>query len=180
MSEKHRTTERYDQIPIFSHLNESEIGRLLRATEEVNAAVGTVLFKPGDACDGLYVVLSGKVEIRKADQNGAQVPIAALSNRSVFGEMALLADRPRAATAVVVEAARLTLVPKTRFDDLIEKGDIAAYKVIHALAKLVVERLKRTEEEFLGALKELGAEKQKTKLAELQTFRQKVFTEWSF
>src|SRR5581483_9300378 len=120
MSEK-RATERYEQIPIFSHLNEAEIGRLLRVTDEKNVAQGGIIFKPADPCDGLWVVLSGKVEIRRRGQNGEDTTVASLSNRSVFGEMALLADRPRSATAIVVDAARVLLVPKARFDELLEK-----------------------------------------------------------
>jgi CRP-like cAMP-binding protein len=180
MNDKARPTERYDNVPIFSSLTESEIGRLLRTTDEVNAPAGTFLFKRGDPCDGFFIILSGKVEIRKPDQNGQESTIAFLSNRSVFGEMALIADRPRQASAVVIEPARLTRVRKDNFDRLLAEGDLCAYKVIHALSKIVVERLKKTEDEFLAALKELGSEKQQRKLAELQTFRQKVFTEWSF
>jgi CRP-like cAMP-binding protein len=180
VSDHHRKTERYERVPIFAMLSPVETTRLLQSTEEVVAEPGTVLFRRGDPCDGFYIVLAGKIEVRKPGVNGEDVPVAVLSTRSIFGEMSLLADRPRSATAVVVEQARLARMPKKSFDDLIAQGDICAYKVIHSLSKIIVERLRRTEDEFLVTLRELGLEKQQTKLAELQAFRQKVFTEWSF
>lgn len=169
----------FESFPIFHGLASDEIARVLEGSETLAIAPNTTIFKKGETCDGFYIVLDGQVEIRR-DQNGSGVRVALLGKPSVFGEMSLIVDRPRSAAAVATEAVRLTKVSKKRFDDLLAKGDLAAYKVIRALARIITERLKNTEEEFLATLKELGADKRDKKLAELQQFRQKLFTEWSF
>ncbi len=155
-----RTVEQYEQIPIFAGLSKAEIGRFLKMTEDLTAPAGKRLFSPGDPCDGFYIILDGRVEIRKPDleQKGAEVRVAVLAARSIFGEMALVANRARSSAAIALEPVKLNRIPKADFDALIEAGDIPAYKIVRAFAKLITERL----------------------LAELQTFRQKLFSEWSF
>lgn len=173
--------KRFDGFPIFHGLQPDELERVLRGSEEKAYKAGERIFEKGSACDGFFIITEGKVEIRRKDQNGgAEVLVALLARPSVFGEMSLIADRPRSAAAVAVEPVKLTKVSKPRFDELLEAGDLAAYKVIRAFARIVTERLKVTEEQFLSALREIGADKREKKLAELQAFRQKLFTEWSF
>jgi CRP-like cAMP-binding protein len=175
-----RTAEAYKHIPMFSALSTGDIERFMKVMQETRVGAGTRLFKPGDPCDGVYVLLEGKVEIRKPDGNGGEVKLAVLSSPSIFGEMALVADRPRSSSAVCIEPARVDRLPKKEFDGLIENGDLSAYKLIRAFAKLITERLKKTEEELFFALRDVDRDKREKKLAELQSFRQKLFNEWSF
>jgi CRP-like cAMP-binding protein len=178
-----REAERFHAIPIFANLEQKEIGRLLKITEERTYEAGSFVFKPGDPVEGFYIILEGKVDIRspkKDDPGGQLVTLATLENRSVFGEMALIADRKRASAAVAVQKTRLMMVAKKDFDALLADGELCAYKVIHAFAKLLGTRLRRTEDELVALIREFGAEKQDKKLAELQQFRQKLFQEWSF
>ena len=171
---------RFDGFPIFHGLSHEEIDRVLRGSEEIRRDKHEKIFQKGDPCDGFFLIEEGKVEIRRTDQNGGDFRVALLEPPSVFGEMSLIVDRPRSAVALALEPVKLTRVSKKVFDDQIAAGDLAPYKVIRALARIVTERLKCTEEQFLAALKDVGAEKRDRKLAELQQFRQKLFTEWSF
>jgi CRP/FNR family transcriptional regulator len=173
--------KRFEGFPIFHGLSPEEVDRVLVASEELTFPAGHRIFKPGDPCDGFFVISAGSVDIRRLVPDGTgDVRVALLAKPSVFGEMSLIADRPRSAVAVAVEPVRLTKVSKAGFEGLLERGDLAAYKVIRAFARIVTERLKVTEEQFLSTLKEMGAEKSEKKLAELQAFRQKLFSEWSF
>ncbi|MEZ0227158.1 MAG: cyclic nucleotide-binding domain-containing protein [Planctomycetota bacterium] len=173
-------SHRFDGFPIFSGLAPEEIDRVLRGSEEIARLAHQPIFESRSPCDGIYVIHEGKVEIRRKDTNGGEIRVALLGRPSVFGEMSLIADRPRSASAVALENVKLTKLSKRTFDDLIAAGDLAAFKLIRSCAKIITERLKVTEEQFLIALKELGVEKRDKKLAELQQFRQKLFSEWSF
>lgn len=176
-------TEKHSAIPIFADLTQQEIGRLLRITEERAYEPGTFIFKPGDPVEGFYIILEGKIEIRspkKDTPGGAMVTLATLANRSVFGEMALIADRPRASAAVAIEKVRVMMVSKKDFDAMLKQGDLSAFKLIHAFARLLGMRLRRTEDELVELVHLMEGEQQTKKLAELQAFRQKLFQEWSF
>jgi CRP/FNR family transcriptional regulator, cyclic AMP receptor protein len=65
---------------------------------------GDVIFRQGDEAEELYVIQSGTVEIRLGNRL-----LDTLPERSIFGEMALIDDAPRSATAIA--ATDVTLVP---------------------------------------------------------------------
>ena len=174
-----RKTERFHQIPIFSNLNGQEVGRVLHITKEHHFAKGAEIFKPGDANDGFYIILDGKVEI-SLPAGADETPIAILSNRSIFGEMSFIASRPRSMRAVATEDTRLNKVDGPSFQAMLDKGDVAAYKVVHNIAILIAGRLRMVEDELIRTVESLGPERKATKLAELQEFRQTLYKDWSF
>lgn len=174
-----RKTERFHQIPIFSNLTGQETGRILRITAEQLVPAQKEIFKPNDPCDGFYIILDGRVDIR-IPSSGGTTTIATLSNRSVFGEMSFLGKRPRSAWATALEETRLNKIDGDAFQAMLDKGDLAAYKVIHNFAKLIAGRLRRVEDELLRVLDSVSPERRATKLAELQEFRQTLFRDWSF
>lgn len=176
-----RKTERFHQIPIFGNLSGPEVGQVLRICEEVTVPADTPVFSPGDQADGFYIINEGRVEIRIPATDGkAPTTIATLGQRSVFGEMSFLNLRKRSAWAVALTETRLNRIKGQEFYALLEKGDVAAYKVIYNFAKLIAERLRLVEEELLNALDSVSPEKREAKLAELQQFRQSLYTDWSF
>ena len=70
---------------------------------------GTVLFEEGQPGDYMYVVQQGEVEIRRQVGQAERV-LAVLSSGEFFGEMAILNSKPRSATAVVSEDAKLLVI----------------------------------------------------------------------
>lgn len=177
-----RHTERFNLIPIFSKLRGQETGRILKICDQVTATAGTDIFKPGDPANGFYLILEGRIDIRRPpeDAGGGPLTLATLSNRSVFGEMSFLHKRPRSAFATAVKKTKLNLVRGDDFTALLDEGDIAAYKVIHNIALLTGTRLRRMEKELLMVLDAVDEKAKTKKLAELQQFRQTLFQEWSF
>ncbi len=176
---EHRETERFHQIPIFTDLTGAETGRILKITQEKTLPPGTEIFKPGDPTDSFYIILDGKVEIVMPSPDG-RTTIFTLSNRSVFGEMSFLGKRPRSALARTVDETRVNRVDGDQFQTLIDKGDIAAYKVIHNFAKLIAGRLRKVEDELIRVLDTVTPAAKVAKLAELQEFRQTLYKDWSF
>ena len=61
---------------------------------------GSVIFAAGDPGDGLYVIETGRVQISAVVGNGAPRPLASIGAGEFFGEMAVVDDGPRSATAV--------------------------------------------------------------------------------
>ena len=174
-----RKTERFHQTPIFSNLAGREVGEILRITEEVHIEAGADVFKPGDDADSFYIVLDGRIDIRIPSEGAETVTIATLSNHSVFGEMSFLGKRPRSAYATALERTRLNRVRGKEFFAMIEKGNVAAYKVTYNFAMLIASRLRRVENELLEVLREVGPAGTE-RIKELQQFRNTLFDDWSF
>lgn len=103
-------------IPFFSKLSDATLARLAGHCPLQKIPADHELFQQGDAGDALYVVISGQVEILHM-LDGAPVRLTACRTGEYFGEMALLDDAPRSATARALEDSVLLQVRK---QDLLE------------------------------------------------------------
>jgi CRP-like cAMP-binding protein len=83
---------------------------------EMNAfGPGMVIFREGEAGDTAYLVAAGVVEI-SCDQDGETIVLGEIKAGSLFGEMALISDLPRSATATAKEQCVVYLVPRAVFE----------------------------------------------------------------
>jgi CRP/FNR family cyclic AMP-dependent transcriptional regulator len=90
---------------------------------------GEVIFKEGDRGDVMYVVLDGEVELVIA---GGQFEI--LGPGEPFGEMALIDNSPRAASAVTRTACRLVEIPEDKFLALIQDSPYFGLQIMQVMA----------------------------------------------
>jgi len=91
---------------------------------------GEVIFREGEAAVELFVVQSGKVEIRLGDRL-----LDTLSERSIFGEMALIDRGPRSATAIAASDTTLVPVDEKQFLFLVTRTPHFALNVMRVLAR---------------------------------------------
>lgn len=137
---------------------------------------GAVLFREGEPGDFMYVIQSGEVEIRRTIGEVERV-LAVLPAGEFFGEMALINQRPRSATAVVRRPSRLLVIEGRTFEAMIRGKTEIAVRMIRTLAgrleranqqieilllpsanHRVVQCLRRLAEEQLEAAGQAGAE----------------------
>jgi CRP/FNR family transcriptional regulator, cyclic AMP receptor protein len=91
---------------------------------------GEVIFRQGDPADELYIVKSGKVEIRLGNRL-----LDTLPELSIFGEMALIDHSPRSATAVAATDATVVPVSEKQFLFLVSRTPHFALNVMRVLAQ---------------------------------------------
>ncbi len=97
---------------------------------------GTVLFREGDPGKTMYVLQTGRVRITKEGHGGdADKTLAELGAGEFFGEMAILNDKPRTATAEVVEEARLLVIDARTFEQMVVGNAEIAVRLIKKLAR---------------------------------------------
>lgn len=91
---------------------------------------GALIFKQGDPADAMYVVRSGRVGIFRG-QDGTDVQIATARPGECFGEMALVDDKPRSATARAIGEVEVEIITAAEL-----KQRIADPVVLCVLTKL--------------------------------------------
>jgi CRP/FNR family transcriptional regulator, cyclic AMP receptor protein len=109
----------------------SDTGLLERYVYEYEA--GAVLFREGDPGRVMYVIQCGEVEISREIGQRHQT-IALLPAGEFFGEMAIINDRPRSATATVKKRARLLVIDSRTFESMLRRKTEIAVRLIKALS----------------------------------------------
>jgi CRP/FNR family transcriptional regulator, cyclic AMP receptor protein len=100
---------------------------------------GGIIFREGDEAYELFVIKSGQVRIQLGNRT-----LAELSANDVFGEMALIDNEPRSATALAVTDVELVAVSEKQFLFLVSQTPYFALKVMRVLAQ----RLRATNKTF--------------------------------
>jgi CRP/FNR family cyclic AMP-dependent transcriptional regulator len=95
---------------------------------------GDVLFKQGDPGDVMYVVQSGLVQVLKR-VGEEERPLATLGRGEFLGEMAILNGKPRTATAVVLEDAKMLVIDGKTLEAMITRNPEIAMRLIKKLAR---------------------------------------------
>jgi CRP-like cAMP-binding protein len=91
--------------PLFKPFNRMQQRDLLRRFTSHDVAPGTVVINEGEEGRGLFVVLSGELDVSRRASDGTTVPLAALKTGDVFGEMALLRNARTTATVIAQRTA---------------------------------------------------------------------------
>ncbi len=99
---------------------------------------GTVLFREGEPGKEMFVLQSGKVAISKRVRQLEKV-LATLGPGEFFGEMAIISNKPRNATAVVEDDARLLVIDPKTFEGMIRGNAEIAVRLIKKLAERLSE-----------------------------------------
>lgn len=95
---------------------------------------GQVIFSEGDRGDKMFIILDGEVEILKAMGGSTAKTLVTLRKGEFFGEMALIEDKGRSATALCKKDAKLLVMNEQVFDTVIETNPDFALKMIKNLA----------------------------------------------
>ena len=135
-----------EEVPFFKLLDSDERAELAAVLDEARIANGETLFKIGDPGDSLYIVRSGLVEMFVKDHTGEKILLTTASPGDLFGELSLLDNGPRAATAVALEDTDLLVL---------DRGDLLLFlrrKPDAALDLMTVmgQRLRRSDELLRG------------------------------
>jgi CRP/FNR family transcriptional regulator, cyclic AMP receptor protein len=100
------------------------------AIETISFKAGDVIFREGDNALDLFVIKSGQVRIQIGNRT-----VAELAPDTIFGEMALIDDEPRSATAVAATDVELVAVSEKQFLFLVSQTPYFALKVMRTLAQ---------------------------------------------
>src|ERR1700741_1517945 len=112
--EQLRRLELLANVPLFAGLSHRQLGKLLVKLFEKEYQPGETIFKQGDPGKALFIVRSGTIFIVRATEE-IEDELAMLNAGSYFGELALIDDQPRSASARAGEVSILLILYKSDF-----------------------------------------------------------------
>lgn len=128
------------EIPLFAHLPDDDLDVLSRGVGSVVLSDGERLFREGDTGDVAFVIESGELEILKRSSD-RDVLLAVRGPGEVVGEMALLEEADRMASARARGKVALISIDKAIIDELLATSTSA----VDAMFKNILERVRSTE-----------------------------------
>lgn len=143
------------QVPIFADLNRRERNLVSTMLHIRRYEPEEVVFMQGQPGTGMYILLSGKVNISLHYKQEDQIDLATLQTGDFFGELSLLDESPRSATAVTEGATELAGFFRPDLMDLLEQNPSLGIKVVLSLAEVLGERLRSTNAELQGLRSQL-------------------------
>jgi len=113
-----------------------DILRLFEKADNIEThAPGAVIFTAGEDAHDMYVLLEGEVELRLGDKL-----LNIIGPGSLLGEMALVGNKHRSATAIARTDCRLAPVNERRFMFLVQETPFFALHVMKVLAERIVQK----------------------------------------
>jgi len=113
------------KVPILESLTEYERLVVADALESANFNEGDVVVKQGDAGDVFYIIMEGEARVSKVEEGSTEEQqVGYLKASDYFGEIALLMNRPRAATVTAVTPLKCVKLDRERFNRVLGPCDV--------------------------------------------------------
>lgn len=137
-------------LPPFEGLNSTHLKHLMKIVHNRVYGSGEYIFFQSDPGIALYIIREGEVKIVKHSESGQETELANFSRGDFFGELALLDDDVRSASAIAVRDSKLAVIFKPDLENFIDKFPKKGNRILKGLAQIIATRLRLLDDEFLS------------------------------
>lgn len=149
-------------IPPFQKLNRKDIASLMEIIHTREYQSHEAIFLQGDPGIGLYIIQDGEVIIEKLHEDGRKYVLSRFYRGDFFGELALLDNSIRSASAIAVKNSKIAVIFKPDLDDFIDRYPKKGINILRGIGHIVAIRLRTLNQDFvslyLNSIKNEGAE----------------------
>lgn len=132
------------QIDLFADLDENSLGLLLEQSRKLKFRKNAILMSEGETGESLYIIKSGSIKIYISDEQGGEMTLFIEGPGSYLGEISLLDDAPRTASAVALEDTEVLVISKSLFYECIAQNPDIAFGLI----RIVTQRLRKATDDL--------------------------------
>ena len=140
------------ELPVFSALSDEELQVVSEICNLQTVAAGELVFKEGAKGDDLFIVIKGCIRIYTRITENVDKTLITLRNGGLFGELAIISEDYRTASAKAVEDTELIAINQKDFENLLETQLAAGKKILDVLVRIIADRLKNTTELYWQAV----------------------------
>lgn len=143
--------------PLFESMNQTQVEKVLAASNIVKFGRGETVMKEDEPGDSLFIMLEGAVEISKnlvkigmePDEKSKTFARLDSQDHAVFGEIGLLGESKRTATVRALKECSLCEIKKDDFFRLADADYGIGYRILANLGRLLSLRLRKADEELV-------------------------------
>ena len=126
--------ERLKELSFFSDIPEHDLGQIAAIMVEKSYRKGAVIIEERTEAERFFIIYRGKIEITKKFEGDEEFVLSVQSDGDFFGEMALLDEQPRSATARALEPTIVLETSRKNFETLLYKAPTLAYRIMKELS----------------------------------------------
>jgi CRP/FNR family cyclic AMP-dependent transcriptional regulator len=131
-------------VPLFSELSDADLDSLARLTSRRTYPKDTVVFFENEPGEIFFTIVDGRIKVVILGDDGREIILSVLGPGDFFGEIALLDNEPRSATAIAVEESELLSLHRADVGTLMASNP----SITLALVKLLTSRLRRANQQI--------------------------------
>ncbi len=135
-------------MPPFKNLSKSNINLILKLIHNRVYTANEYVFYQGDPGIGLYIVIKGEILITQESEEGERFDLAKLSRGDFFGELALLDEERRSASAIAMKDSQIAVIFRPDLDDFIESNPKEGVKILRGLTHIITTRLRNLNHNY--------------------------------
>jgi CRP/FNR family transcriptional regulator, dissimilatory nitrate respiration regulator len=121
-------------LPLFNGLDEEELECIRTEFGQLDVSRGTTLYRRGDPCSGIHVVVSGQVKVALGTADGAEKVVELAGPGQTLGETAVFLDRPHKTSAETLSDCRLLYIAKENVFAAVRNHPGFAQRIIASLS----------------------------------------------
>jgi len=141
---KEELCQMIERAQLFDDFSRAEIVTITRYVRAYQIDRNETLFAEGGKGSFMAVLMEGKVDIFKMDDQRHSKRITTIRPGKSMGEMSLLDGLPHSATATVIEKATVLVFTRLNFDRLLEEQPVIGVNIMRKIARLLSLRLRQT------------------------------------
>ncbi len=124
-----------EKVPLFQSLKRGQLDRLARRFVERKFDAGTTIVTQGKGGEGFFIIVSGKVQITRQRADGTVVVVNEMGPTDFLGELALLDDGLRTASATATEPVDSLVLTRWDFLGILRDDPEMAIDILQELAR---------------------------------------------
>jgi CRP-like cAMP-binding protein len=133
------------KIPLLEELNENDHKEIIKEITLEYYPAHYTLFREGEAGDAVYIIKRGTVRIFHSNEDkDLEEEVAMLGDNDVFGEMAIISEKPRNATAETQEESEVFVLKREDFVKLLSSNPDMASRISSEFLKRFKINLKKS------------------------------------
>jgi len=134
-------------IPMFAQMSKKDLSPLFNIIHNRSYVKGEYIFHQGDPGIGLYIIREGEVRIERKLESSENISLAKFKVGDFFGELALVDDERRSASAIADSDVKLAVIFKPDLDEFILHFPKRGVKILQGISHVSAVRLRQLNEE---------------------------------
>ncbi|MEN8193906.1 MAG: cyclic nucleotide-binding domain-containing protein [Bacteroidota bacterium] len=138
--------------PLFENLGRSNFKHLYALLNHRSYKSNEYVFHQGDPGNAFYIIVEGSIKIIQTSEENKEILSTELHRGDFLGELALIEDDIRPASAVALSNSKLAVIFKSDLDSFMKKYPLAGVEIMRNLSHILSTRLKNLNTDFTELL----------------------------